>query len=467
MLRAVRPAPGLGLGVGTPRRRTRVETARAPFGYGAPHAAPGDTPACPRGRSGATSSASAASPARSARRDRRDRHRDACSCPPSAGRDSPVQATAPASASRLLPAGPPIAGDRRAPRHAAPPAADQPDPRDGGRLPGRHRRRARALAARHAGEPGPAEARRAQDLRRRERHAALVPAARRPGPATSALDVGAAPGTDVYSPVDGTIVGIDDVMLNGRTYGSRIDIQPTGAPSLVVGVSHVRVDPSLAVGSPVTAAGSQARRACVDFSPGRAPGALALHERRGQPRRRRGPPRRDALPELVASLVEDPLRRRRVRRARPAGGRDAAAVAARGARRRLLHRQRRERRGRPRDHREARRPDPRERRRRDHARQLGLGPAGLRALPLGHRPRAAARRTCRPSTPGTRARRPRRRRGDQPARRVRARPVRERVHRGRPARRGGARADARDRGRLPRRGDEREGRDGAITSTAA
>lgn len=85
------------------------------------------------------------------------------------------------------------------------------------------------------------------------------------GPATSALEVGAAAGTDVYSPVDGSIVGISDVVLNGRPYGSSIDIQPTGAPSLVVTVSHVRVDPSLAVGSAVTAGGSKLGQ-IVDFS---------------------------------------------------------------------------------------------------------------------------------------------------------------------------------------------------------
>ena len=85
------------------------------------------------------------------------------------------------------------------------------------------------------------------------------------GPGLSAIDVGAAPGTDVYSPVDGIVVAIDDVTLNGRTFGSRIDIQPTGAPSLVVSVSHVRVDPLLAVGSPVTSGGSRLG-SVVDFS---------------------------------------------------------------------------------------------------------------------------------------------------------------------------------------------------------
>ena len=85
------------------------------------------------------------------------------------------------------------------------------------------------------------------------------------GPGSSAIDVGAPPGTDVYAPVDGLVVSIADVVLNGRVYGSRIDIQPSGAPSFVVTVSHVRVDPSLAVGSPVTSAGSKLGTV-VDFS---------------------------------------------------------------------------------------------------------------------------------------------------------------------------------------------------------
>jgi hypothetical protein len=85
------------------------------------------------------------------------------------------------------------------------------------------------------------------------------------GPATSALAVGAAPGTDAYSPVDGSIVGTTDVVLNGRRYGSRIDIQPTGAPSIVVSVSHLRADPSLVVGAAVTASGSKLGQV-LDFS---------------------------------------------------------------------------------------------------------------------------------------------------------------------------------------------------------
>lgn len=75
--------------------------------------------------------------------------------------------------------------------------------------------------------------------------------------AASALDVGSAPGGDVFSPVDGVVVGIDDFVIDGRARGARIDIEPTAAPSLIVSVTRLRPDQSLAVGSPVVAAGSR------------------------------------------------------------------------------------------------------------------------------------------------------------------------------------------------------------------
>ena len=77
------------------------------------------------------------------------------------------------------------------------------------------------------------------------------------GTATGSLDVGAAPGTDVYAPVDGSITGLTDYVVNGRKFGVRIDIQPTNAPSMVVSLTHVRADPSLTVGSAVVAATSK------------------------------------------------------------------------------------------------------------------------------------------------------------------------------------------------------------------
>ena len=73
------------------------------------------------------------------------------------------------------------------------------------------------------------------------------------GSPTSALDVGAAPESDVFSPVDGVVVAITDYVLNGRRYGARIDLQPSSAPSLVVSVTRLRPDPALAAGDPVVA----------------------------------------------------------------------------------------------------------------------------------------------------------------------------------------------------------------------
>jgi hypothetical protein len=85
------------------------------------------------------------------------------------------------------------------------------------------------------------------------------------GPTTAALDVGAAPRTDVYSPVDGTIVGITPYILDGKKYGARIDIQPSGNPSIVVSLTHLTPDPSLTVGSTVASTTSKVGTV-VDFA---------------------------------------------------------------------------------------------------------------------------------------------------------------------------------------------------------
>lgn len=77
------------------------------------------------------------------------------------------------------------------------------------------------------------------------------------GAATASLDIGAAPGTDVYSPVDGTVVGITPYILAGKRLGARIDVQPSGDPSVVVSLTHLKPDPSLTVGSNVTATTSK------------------------------------------------------------------------------------------------------------------------------------------------------------------------------------------------------------------
>ena len=85
------------------------------------------------------------------------------------------------------------------------------------------------------------------------------------GPSTGALDVGATPGTDVYAPTDGTVVGLRDYMLNGKKYGSVIDIEPIREPSVVLSISHLEADPALTVGSTITSSTSRIGRV-IDLS---------------------------------------------------------------------------------------------------------------------------------------------------------------------------------------------------------
>lgn len=71
------------------------------------------------------------------------------------------------------------------------------------------------------------------------------------------LDVGAVAGTDVYSPVDGTVVAIRDHVVSGRVVGAEIELRPTSAPSLVVAIENVLPDPALNVGANVAAGSSK------------------------------------------------------------------------------------------------------------------------------------------------------------------------------------------------------------------
>jgi len=73
------------------------------------------------------------------------------------------------------------------------------------------------------------------------------------GPGTGALDVGAPQGSDVYAPVDGTVVSIGGFVLDGKGYGNTLEIQPSQEASAVVVVTRLRADPSLTVGEPVSA----------------------------------------------------------------------------------------------------------------------------------------------------------------------------------------------------------------------
>ena len=80
------------------------------------------------------------------------------------------------------------------------------------------------------------------------------------GGGSSALDVGAPVGSDVYSPVDGTVVAIRPFVVEGKQYGSEIDIQPQTAPGLVVAVTQLVADPALTVGMAVASGATKLGR---------------------------------------------------------------------------------------------------------------------------------------------------------------------------------------------------------------
>ena len=85
------------------------------------------------------------------------------------------------------------------------------------------------------------------------------------GPQTGGLDIGAPVRTDVYAPVDGTVIAISDQVVNGQAYGVRIDIQPSGDPDVVVTLSNLRSDPALTVGSTVSSGRTKIGRV-IDLS---------------------------------------------------------------------------------------------------------------------------------------------------------------------------------------------------------
>jgi hypothetical protein len=163
-----------------------------------------------------------------------------------------IPLTPPASASRLLPAGPPAL---QAIAHVGSLAVEFPV----------NQRRVTAIgyygSADGALTLDPLGTQANQGLLRRLWHALAGGSSGSPrwyvlpggqGPSTSALEVGAPSGTDVYAPVTGTIVGIDKVILDGKPVGDAVEVEPTSAPSLVVSVSTIAPDPSLVVGASVT-----------------------------------------------------------------------------------------------------------------------------------------------------------------------------------------------------------------------
>jgi anti-sigma-K factor RskA len=74
------------------------------------------------------------------------------------------------------------------------------------------------------------------------------------------LDAGAVAGSDVYSPVDGTVVAIRDQVVSGRVVGAEIELRPTAAPSLVVKLENVQPDRALTVGANLAAGSSKLGR---------------------------------------------------------------------------------------------------------------------------------------------------------------------------------------------------------------
>ena len=157
------------------------------------------------------------------------------------------------------------AGDRRPPRRAASPAAGESVARDGDRLPGRQRGSAGAVAARDTGERGAPEARAALGGRRFLRTAALVPAA---GRRRAGLVVDRHRRRGRHRCVR---AGRRHDRRDRRRRAERPRLRlahrhPADGRALARRVGlHVRVDPSLVVGSSVTSAGSKLGTV-VDFT---------------------------------------------------------------------------------------------------------------------------------------------------------------------------------------------------------
>jgi hypothetical protein len=101
------------------------------------------------------------------------------------------------------------------------------------------------------------------------------------GARTGGLDVGAPEGTDVYAPVDGTVIALSDRIVDGRAYGKRIELQPAGNPGVVVSLTNVELDPALTVGSTVVAARTKIGRV-IDLSDVERAGLARYTHDRGQ-----------------------------------------------------------------------------------------------------------------------------------------------------------------------------------------
>ncbi len=69
---------------------------------------------------------------------------------------------------------------------------------------------------------------------------------------TTSVDVGAPVGTDTYTPVDGKVLSITPLIVNGTAYGDQIAVEPIANPGVVVIATGIQSDPKLSVGMPVS-----------------------------------------------------------------------------------------------------------------------------------------------------------------------------------------------------------------------
>jgi hypothetical protein len=84
----------------------------------------------------------------------------------------------------------------------------------------------------------------------------IAPSDGRPGPETGSVDVGAAAGTPVYSPVDGTVTSVAPYMVAGTQEGYQVSIAPADAADVIVQINHLDTPAGAAaptVGAPLRA----------------------------------------------------------------------------------------------------------------------------------------------------------------------------------------------------------------------
>jgi hypothetical protein len=60
-------------------------------------------------------------------------------------------------------------------------------------------------------------------------------------------------------------MAVSDQIVNGKPYGVRVDIQPSGNPGVVVTLTNLRADPALTVGMTVSAGRTKVGR-IIDLS---------------------------------------------------------------------------------------------------------------------------------------------------------------------------------------------------------